>query len=297
MKHANFFILGAPKCGTTSLNAWLSEHPMIYMATKEPHYFNTDHQNRKIHSLADYQALFAAATQQQSAIGEASVRYLYSTEAVANILAFNPDAKFIVMLRNPMDMVYSWHNQLCFNGMEDVYDFDQAWQLQGDRMAGKHMPPRCREIKMLYYGQVCSLGEQLQRLYAQVHSEHVQLIFLEDLAHNSKRTYQTVLKFLGVDDDGRRDFTVFNSAKQHRSRFAQKVLWQAGDYLSWLGKLKQKLGIRYKFGLFSALQQNNTLIQKRPALPLQTRQTLIAYFKDDIALLSRLSGRNLEHWR
>src|SRR5262245_35065298 len=85
MKKPTFFIIGAPKCGTTSLAAWLADHPDIFMSpTKEPHYFNTDHK-RYLNSLAGYEQLFEDATDRHSAVGEASVWYLYSANAVENI--------------------------------------------------------------------------------------------------------------------------------------------------------------------------------------------------------------------
>jgi len=86
MKKPNFFILGAPKCGTTSLAMWLSEHPNIFMCPiKEPHYFNTDGLQR-IKTLEQYESLFTDAKPEHVAVGEASTHYLYSKEAVPRIL-------------------------------------------------------------------------------------------------------------------------------------------------------------------------------------------------------------------
>lgn len=292
MNRANFFILGAPKCGTTSMDVWLSEHPQIFMATKEPHYFNTDHQNRTITTLNDYQQLFKNATKTQLAIGETSVRYLYSDTAVQNILAYNPDAKFIVMLRNPLNMAYSWHSQLCFSAMEDVQDFTRAWQLQDKRLASEQIPPKCREAKMLYYGKICCLGEQLQRLYTQVDSKRVHLIFFDDLTKNPQSAYQSILHFLGVAGDNRQDFPILNAAK---TRILPFLTFQYGGY-QWLKRLKSKLGIQKKLGLLNYINRLNTKAQKRPSLPLQTQQDMHNYFKDDIALLSTITQRDLTHW-
>ncbi len=96
----NFFILGAPKCGTTSIAAWLGQHPAIFIpAMKEPNFFNTDINQPPIYgveTLDEYEALFAPATTAHHAIGEASVFYLTSAVAVANILRYQPAARFIV---------------------------------------------------------------------------------------------------------------------------------------------------------------------------------------------------------
>lgn len=289
MKNPDFFILGAPKCGTTSMDAWLGAHPSIYMATKEPHYFNMDHQNRLITELSDYQTLFTAASDQHHAVGETSVRYLYSQVAVANILKYNAQAKFIVMLRNPIDMVYSWHSQVCFSGLEDVRDFSCAWELQQSRLDGHDIPHKCGEVKMLFYGQLCCLGAQLERLYQKINRERVHCIFFDDLSNDARQTYQRVLTFLGVEDDHRTQFMLHNPAKTYRSHSLNKVL-------PWLGKLKTRLGIKQRFGLLEFIRRSNIVVKKRPPMTRQMRQTLIDYFSNDVHLLAQLSNRDLSHW-
>src|SRR5210317_560697 len=113
----NFFILGAPKCGTTSLAYWLSQHPNVYVSPdKEPLHYSTDFPASTPHSERSYLDLFAEATEQHIAIGEASVWYLRSKDAVANIENEIPEAKYIVMLRNPVEMAPSLHWQTVFNG-------------------------------------------------------------------------------------------------------------------------------------------------------------------------------------
>ena len=89
---------------------------------KEPHFFNTD-DKRSITSRDSYEALFRDAHADHAAVGEASVWYLYSAEAVKNIKDYAPDAKFIVMLRNPIDMAPALHEELIFTGFEDVEEF------------------------------------------------------------------------------------------------------------------------------------------------------------------------------
>lgn len=289
MKKPNFFILGAPKCGTTSMDEWLRAHPQIHLAPKECHYFNTSHNNRKVTNLDDYHRLFAAATDAHLAIGETSVRYLYCTDAVANILKYNPAAQFIVMLRNPIEMVYSWHSQIYLFGLENVRDFATAWHLQPQREAGERAPPRCTEVKMLYYGKVCRLGEQLQRLYAQASPQRVHLIFFEDLQANPRRVYLSVLDFLGVPDDHRQQFALYNPAKTHRIHALK-------DLPTTLGKLKTKIGLRAGFGILNYLVAKNIRIKPRAPLSPQMRQILVDYFREDIDLLMRQTGRRLQHW-
>ncbi len=104
MRKPDFFIIGAPKCGTTALATYLAEHPNIQLSDpKEPHYFCKDLKagGPPVASDKDYVRRFFPGLEESgaSAAGEASVWYLYSDVAVRNILRFQPDAKFIVMLR------------------------------------------------------------------------------------------------------------------------------------------------------------------------------------------------------
>ena len=111
MKKPNFFIIGAPKCGTTSLANWLAEHPRVFFSdTKEPHFFCTDGYTG-VKTLKQYEKLFEDAKPHHLAVGEGSTHYLFSKVAVPNILVYNPDARFIVCLRNPVDMAPSLHSE------------------------------------------------------------------------------------------------------------------------------------------------------------------------------------------
>lgn len=99
MKEPNFFIIGAPKCGTTSLAHWLAQHPEVFMSpVKEPHYFSTDFPLTSWRDPDDYHSLFEGADTHHKAVGEASVWYLRSREAVPQIEAHYPGARYIVML-------------------------------------------------------------------------------------------------------------------------------------------------------------------------------------------------------
>jgi len=285
----NFFIIGAPKCGTTSLAAWLAEHPDIYMSpTKEPHFFNTDHR-RFLSSIEGYERLFEGATSRHAAVGEASVWYMYSAEAVRNILDYNPDAKFIVMLRNPIDMAPSLHEELVFTGREDVTDFATAWGLQEARRTGAQLPRMAWEPKYLQYGDLCSLGAQLDRVLESVQRHRVKQVFLDDLKVDPQRIYREVLGFLGVADDGRSDFRALNQAKARR--------WPALLKLSFAAiTVKKALGVEGGLGLWRHVDNANRVDRTRKPIDAKMRSMLRDYFRADIGQLARLTGRDLAAW-
>lgn len=285
----NFFILGAPKCGTTSLAAWLAEHPEIFLSpVKEPHFFNSDHR-RLTTSLRNYEALFAKSDERHRAVGEASVWYLASSAAVTNILEYNPQAKFIVMLRNPVDMAPSLHEEMVFTGREDVSDFIEAWNLQDDRRGGRRLPAMVWEPAFVQYGEACSLGRQVARLLQTVSPERVKFILLDDLARDPAAVYRSVLEFLGVSDDRRRDFQTLNRAKSRRWPFLLAVAWAVSN-------AKAALGIERGFGLWRRIDAANRVEHTRAPLTETMRATLNKHFAADVALLERLIGRDLGAW-
>jgi len=290
----NFFILGAPKCGTTSVAAWLEQHPAIFMAaTKEPNFFNTDDNQEPIYGVATldaYEALFAAATAAQPAIGEASVFYLSSAVAVANILRYQPNARFIVILRNPIDMAPALHAELVILGLENIRDFRTAWDLQYDRRHGRHVPMLSGSWRRLFlYADVCALGTQLQRLFAAVPRDRVLTILLDDVVADPRREYVRALRFLGVDDDFGQEFPVYNSARVSRSPRLTRALFLAT-------RIKDRLGIRLNLDLWRRVSDRNVVTTPRESLPCAVTNMLRCHFAGEVALLSHLLGRDLQHW-
>lgn len=287
----NFFIIGAPKCGTTSLAAWLAEHPAIYMSQiKEPHYFSSDLNHGSFRDRDKYLALFEGIQKEHLAVGEASVWYLYSEVAVTKILDEIPSAKFIVLLRNPTEMAPSLHEQMVFSGNETLKSFEEAWSLQDERRQGRRIPHWCPEPKLLLYKEACSLGEQVRRLYVRVPKERVLPILLDEVKADPRSVWLAINSFLRVPDDGRTSFPVENAAKERRSIALKRLNDIYADFHRRFSLPPMRTGI------FEFLNKVN--IRERPRDPLspQMRQILIECFEDDIRLLEKLLNRDLEHW-
>ena len=176
MRKPNLFIVGQPKAGTTALHYFLSEHPDIYMAeVKEPHFFCKDfheesdryHGSRLFFSLRDeasYLKLFSKVTLEKI-IGESSIHYLYSKVAAYEIYKFNPEAKIIIMLRNPAEWLYSLHNQYVNITTENEKNFSKALTLETLRKQGKHLSRRVQCPSWLYYMERIKYYVQVKRFY------------------------------------------------------------------------------------------------------------------------------------
>ncbi len=195
----NFFIVGAPKCGTTALYEYLHPHPNIFMPqVKEPHFFASDLGTYPaIKTLEDYTRLFAESTERHTRVGEASVYYLRSSTAIRNIHEYNPDARIIAMFRNPVDMVHSLHSQLLYWSYETESNFERAWRLQDRRRQGHDVPRSCPEPKLLQYKEIGSFGTQTERLFSSFPRAQVKLIMYEEFAASPQTVYDEVIEFLG----------------------------------------------------------------------------------------------------
>ena len=300
MSEPGFFIVGAPKCGTTALSEYLREHPNVFMCSpKEPFYFATDfpvYANANANNHEEYLALFSSANDIQYVIGEASAIYLYSNNAIQNIHDKYPDAKIIVMLRNPVDLAYSIHSQNCFGKGEDENDFNKAWDLIEKRKNGCEIPKRCRDRKMLYYDEIARLGDQFERVIEIIPSENVLTIFSDDFFSDTKSVYKNVLNFLGLPYDQKEIFNKYNQNKTHKlgwlGVFTQRPpKWMVNTAL----KIKSIFGIKH-LGLLKSIRSINVENTQRKPLSVELRQRIIDSYRSDIYKLSKLTGRDLSHW-
>jgi hypothetical protein len=294
VKEPNFFILGAPKCGTTSLADWLNSHPNIYMSPyKEPHYYSNDYNRDYYNDREKYLSLFENASNEHKIIGEASTGYLYSKLAIKNILkeSNGKDLKFIVMLRAPHEMAYSLHGEMVALGEETEKNFEKAWYLENQRKISKKKYFFNRDIQTLFYPSICKVGEQMERLFKLIDRQKVKVIFLEDLKNNELNIYKEILNFLELKYDGKIDFKTLNSARTSKSKLLNVILL-------YIVRIKMKLGIKKNIGLgfFTWLKRKNLTKVKRQKLDVVFEKELKTYFKDDINLLEKLLDRNLSHW-
>lgn len=301
MPSPDFFIIGAPKCGTTALSEYLRRHPLIgFSQPKEPVYFCTDFPNvRNFTEEGEYlaQCFGHCRDREYRAIGEGSTAYIYSAEAIPNILAFQPAAKFIVMLRNPIDMVYALHAQKLLSLEEDVTDFERAWSLQARRLEGECLPKFCREPKLLAYANLGRLGAHLERVFAQVPEAQRKVLLFEDFVQHTRAVYLEVLAFLGVPDDHREEFPPINESQQARVQGLYEFGHRPPEKLiNLVGALKRCLGIERLNILSRMLEWNVRKTQRKPLSPAMMK-TLSEAFSGDIDLLAALLGRDLSHWQ
>jgi len=210
----DFFIIGAPKCGTTTLYDWLGQHPEVNAPHKEPCFFSQDifptaSLPTHIPSLHDYAEIFDFKTPTQHISGEATPKYLYSDMALNELKRLRPNAKIIVCLRNPVDLVISFHNQKLREGVEPETDFLKAWRRTVD--ASGHVktcaPTFNSQINYYFWG---AFGERLQKLFDIFSAEQVLVISLDEINSKPDEVYTTLLNFLQISNDISINFNASN---------------------------------------------------------------------------------------
>ncbi|HEW92137.1 MAG TPA: sulfotransferase [Thermotogaceae bacterium] len=295
----NFFIVGAPKSGTTALSVFLSEHPQIFFSDpKEPEYFAKDLKKPQNwlcgNDFDEYQKLFESANEKHLVVGEGSVMYMFSKTAIREIYNFNPEAKLIIIVRNPLDLAYSFHEHLRFDFEEDQGDFAKAWALQEKRKKGLNLPKNIRNPSYLQYGEVAMLGNQVEKVFNIFPSNQIKIIVYDDFIKSNRKEYLKVLKFLGVQDDNRKEFNRYNERLNHKWRglsvFRRKLPKGMQNFIRVLNENLTKLPYGERFGF-----TNRTKINRKP-LPQSLKREMSDFFRDDVKKLSKIIKRDLNYW-
>ena len=293
----NFFMVGAPKCATSALYTHLRSHPEIYMAhPKELNYFSMDLTSPHFsHDEEKYLSLFTDAGDAKS-VGEASVWYLYSKVAAAKIKAFSPDAKIIAMLRNPVDMIYSYHSQRIWNGTEDLADFGEAIDAIEDRRKGKRLPEDPYPVEGLYYLDIAKYHDQIKRYIDAFGRDNIKIIIFDDFKTDKDTILRETQEFLGVDPNYTADIPDTglsrNSNRRTRNAMISNFLQNPPGIVLKAGKLLlPSTEMRKK--LWQNLRIMNTKWVKRNPIDEALKDRLKNYYKEENGKLSELIGRDL----
>ena len=303
MKEPNFFIVGAPRCGTTALYSYLSEHPNIFMpGVKELNYFADDFPNMQkiaFRSYNDYLRLFIKANEQHIAEGEASPFYLFSQTAFKKMASLAPEAKIILSLRNPVDFIHSYHRLNLSLLREDETSLEKAWDLQSRRRQGECLPKNVREPELLLYEEVGQFGKYVENLFSFFPRNQIKVILLEDLTTNTRVVYEDILAFLGVPSDGRKDFPRVNANFENKSLFFAKVFHPSPKTYRLFMKTISLFGVKFMRNvsvLYNRIERLNTTPISREKINPHLRIRLMEYFQPDIEKLSSLIDRDLSIW-
>lgn len=288
----NFLILGAARCGTTSLHYYLAEHPDVCMSSiKEPNYFLFDATGhaciddrrivaKSVPDRARYEKLFASRA---AGVGEASPLYLYNRETPALIHHAIPDARLIAIVREPVER--TWSHFVYVNddlGAETA----PAFRAAVERELGLGYEPYRTGT---HFVRLSAYAEQLQRYRQLFANEQLLVIGYDDLIHRTPETLALICRFLGIDDTFAFDTSVqYNPSSGEQSWVARldRIVRPAFPYIkralpaSMTGRLA-----RGRAKLRAASRSDGA-----PPIPTDLRATLDTHFAPDREWLAREAG-------
>ncbi|MGC2636776.1 MAG: sulfotransferase [Acidobacteriaceae bacterium] len=285
----NFYVVGAAKSGTTSLYEYLKKHPEVFLPEiKEQNYFSAPPPPgeeifgiRYCGSLEEYQSLYQQAAG-FTAIGDASPSYLWDETACRRIYEVCPQAKIIIILRDPVARAYSHY---LFNRMlliEPEATFWEALQIEA----------RLREIKWYSLRPYASYGlyyAQVRRYFDTFGRDQVLVLFFDDLAKKPKETLAAVAKHIGVDAAHCEALDLSQAHNQYRmprSRVAYDIAGRLG--LRRIIPPKIRWWLNHSPLLFD---------RNKPTLDEKSRRFLQQVFDPDITRLEELMGGRLPELR
>ena len=310
------FIVGAPRCGTTTLAGFLQQHPEVcFSAVKEPHFFSRDEldglskeQFERMVGEEYLQRFFGQCSGTEKLRAEGSVTYLYTPGRMAPILKLWPDAKFVIALRDPLAMLPSLHQRLLVTGDENVIDFRKAWAKIEDRARGKSIPRSAIDPRFLRYDEAGALGRHVEQFLAAVGRERCHIVLFDDLASDPEATYRELCRFLGIEPWPQTDFQPRRINKTFRIGWLQRLLKRppkavrtilAGEQFRQREKkldAREGRAITAVFKVRKRLLDWNKVPARREPLDPELRRQIVDRLRDDVILLSRAIDRDLSHW-
>ena len=284
----NFFIVGAPKSGTTSLYNYLNQHPEIVMSSqKEPDYFS-DYKIQKqglyytknrIDTIEKYIKLFDT-TKKKVIYGEASVSYLFYEDIAKNIKEYNSDAKIIFLLRNPIDRAFSH------------YLMDYRLGFVKDTFENIIFKKTNHKDRDLFFQQYLSVGEyakQIERYLDVFAKKDILIIDYEDFSLDLNITIKRIFSFLNVNDKFLPDLKVSHNKFVVSKNILIRFLYSYSRIRNLISFILPQFLLIYIRHIF--FQDWN-----KPQISNKTRTKLKDYFADDIMSLSNILDKDYSRW-
>lgn len=288
MAGPSFYIIGAPKCGSDTLTRWLSDHPEICLPDHGPKNFHASDLFAHRVSQDHYHRAFSRPDHIK--VGEHSPWYLFSKTAAESILTTNPDARFIVCLRNPIDLAWVYHGAQVADAREHVEDFRTAWAMSHLRRQGRGSR-HGSNAKLLDYCGICDLGMQLMALASIANPANIHIVFLDDMKENPELVFADVLDFLEVDAVEKQAFLFEDFIVEHPLKGLHILARHAGNLMSALSPAAPSAS-----RMFQAINGWNRRTGTVRCMPRDLREKLSDRLSDEIAVISAMTGRDLSSW-
>ena len=283
----DFFIVGAPKAGTTSLYHYLNEHLEVEMSSqKEPDYFSDYalheqgmyYGKNRIDNINKYHGLFTPNAVKLR--GEASVSYLFYNDVPQKIKDYNQKSKIIIILRNPIDRAFSHYLMdyrlgLVSESFEDIIN-----------KKSKH-----KNAHLFYqqYIQVSEYAPQIKRYLNVFKRENILFIDYEDFKNDVAEVVNNVYLFLGVNDDFQPNLNKKHNTYTMPKNGIIRYIYSFVSFRNFLTSIFSK-------GLVKSIRNRLFINYRKPKLSNANREFLNEFFKEDIKELNALLNKDFTKW-
>ncbi|WP_428326233.1 sulfotransferase family protein [Nitrosopumilus sp.] len=221
MRKTDFFIVGQTRSGTTTILYLLKQHPDVFIihsgTGKIPPRFGFP--PTKI-TEEEYLKAFSEAKNNQI-LGDKCSDYMMCSTSAERIREFNPDAKIIINLRNPIDCMHSLHTFELNNAVETIDDFEKALEAEEERTKEELETPN-KYNHNLFYRKNMKYVEQVQRYFDAFGKENVLVRIFDDFTSEPEKSFREVCKFLNIDPNFKPTFGRYNANRATRNKFIQK---------------------------------------------------------------------------
>jgi hypothetical protein len=275
----------------------LARHPGIFVPQlKEPHFFARDLDSGSyldslyfVRSAQEYLALFEDARPDQLT-GEGSTTYLFSKVAAKDIAAVRPDARILMMLRDPVEMIHSFHERRVYSGSEDLVRFEDALAAEEARRSGWGIPPNARNIPALQYRELGRYAEQVERFLRHFPRHQIHVIEFREFAMEPAAAHAGTLAFLGLPPHEQPSVERENVAPSVRSVRLHRLVHSRRAVR--LARAALPVGARSR--IREAAERLTTVETAREPLDAALRTHLRDDFRADVRRLGELLGRDFE---
>lgn len=297
IKKPNLFIVGAPKCGTTSLHYYLNQHPDIFLCEpKEPNFYNTDLVRKNRILEKNYFSLFEAAATEKY-VGEATPLYLMSKDAPIKIKKDCSNAKIIIAIRKPSDLLFSAYYQNKYNLIEEASTFEEAIADEENRKRNLKETITGEPVDRLIYSRFVDFYNQINIYIEVFERENVHVVVFDDLKINTEKEVRRIFDFLNISNDIEINFSIQNVSKVVKNKAVAKFIYSPPLKLRKIVRLFLPKNITNKFYRIIKAKNTDTKKENKPKIKKETEKRLITEYMPEVNKLEVLLGKDLSHWK
>lgn len=292
----NTFLIGVQKSATTSVYNWLSQHPEICAPTalKDFEYFT-----RKSYYTDDQllNNFYKEVYKKEKVVLQGNVHYIFFEESLKRIKAYCPDAKCILILRNPVERAISaYHYAVKFN--YENLPLEEGFKQEAERLKSEDI----RVLSELTYKSHGLYYKQIKKFYEIFDKDQLEIHLYEDVSNNPEKVTASIFKFLGVDDKFKPEFNTLNNTGEVKNKMIQKVGFGDNPIRNFFVRkvlrlfLNEEQWAKLRFYIIhknTRFKKNDYLNEINPIFYKKLKE----FFMEDIENLEKLLDRDLSSWK